>query len=926
VTDPQRALIDRLFEEACALPTAECHAYLTAQCADAAVVAEVESLLDFARSPDGTLSRPIAAARADFHFEPALPPEPMIGPYRILSALGEGGMGAVYKAVRSDDFRKTVAIKVLNIDARSEADQRRFRQERQILAELEHPNIARLIDGGANAQGLPYIVMEYVEGRRIDKYCIKNKLPVAERLRLFRKVCDAVQYAHQKLIVHRDIKPGNILVTAGGEPKLLDFGIAKLLASGAASDDAPKTITGLQRMTPDYASPEQVRGGPVSVATDVYGLGTVLFELLTRQRPHRLKNYDMAEILEEVCVAEVRRPSDTGGDELRGDLDTIVMKAMQKEPARRYNSVEQLSEDIRRHLEGYPVRARPDTLRYRTRKFLRRNWVPVGAATIVALSLAGGIVAARLQARRAEARSQQVRKLANTFLFDVENRLRLVPGSTETQDVVVKSALQYLNSLAADAGNDPQLQSELASAYEKVGDLQGFPGESSLGDSRAAERYYEKAAALRESVWRGHPRDWTETRKLASTYAGLSFLRLYNGESAAAMRDGQRSVDLAQAVADAHPGAADDMVLLGRCLNKLGDTEDAAGHLESSLSYYQRARDLRQAVLNAKPTPLARVLVALDSIEIGRIERRMGKLAEADATLLAAKELVTPDLEGSHPYFHARRVIAELEPALADAYGDPRNGDRAGEAKAMVEIRAGLDTAAKLVADDPKDSDAAGLLAADQNGLAKLLAGTHPAEAAGLAQKALTAWRALAQRNPLDLAWRARLAQALAIMGEMQARLGQTHEALRLTQEALERQPQDPPPGVTTRWPRLTHRYEFAAQKAELQARLEDFAGARESAREAARLAAAARSALTLEFDNVLDLASTFERVGDVFRQLRTDSDLAEAAAAFEQRAQLWTEFRAKAARNAFVEAQWTLAQNQLADCRRVSAFSENRR
>ena len=243
-------------------------------------------------------------------------------------------MGVVYLASRDEEFRKTVALKVLPVGMDSESAVRRFRQERQILAELEHPNIARLLDGGTTEDGLPYLAMEYVAGVPITQFAAERRLSISRKLRLFRQLCDGVQYAHQKLIIHRDIKPGNILVTNEGVPKLLDFGIAKLTAPDTASGELPETAT-LLAMTPDYASPEQVLGGPVTVATDVYALGAVLFELLTGQRAHRLRSYDPLELARQICHTETRAPSSTGTAGLRGDLDNIVLKAMQKDLTRR---------------------------------------------------------------------------------------------------------------------------------------------------------------------------------------------------------------------------------------------------------------------------------------------------------------------------------------------------------------------------------------------------------------------------------------------------------------------------------------------------------------------------------------------------------------------------------------------------------------
>ncbi len=403
---------------------------------------EVESLLAGEPQVDGFLAGMALALSADFFADGEDSEEragQTVGRYRIIREIGRGGMGAVFLAERSDgEFQQEVALKVV---WRSFADSdlaRRFRQERQILASLNHPNIAWLLDGGVSAEGEPFLAMEYVAGVRIDDYCDGRSLATEERLSLFVAVCEGVSYAHQNLIIHRDIKPSNILVTNEGVPKLLDFGIAKLINPDTGKGDA-ETVTGLRAMTPDYASPEQVRGVGVTTASDVYSLGALLYQLLTGHRPHRLKNRRTDEIARVICEEEPERPSTavshveevTGADDgklatlspetiserrgrtpeqlrrtLRGDLDNIVLMAMRKEPQRRYASVAQLSDDLRRYLEGRPVLAHKDTFSYRAAKFVRRHKAGAAAVVLVAFALVGGIVATVWQARRATAQAR----------------------------------------------------------------------------------------------------------------------------------------------------------------------------------------------------------------------------------------------------------------------------------------------------------------------------------------------------------------------------------------------------------------------------------------------------------------------------------------------------------------------------------------
>jgi eukaryotic-like serine/threonine-protein kinase len=354
-----------------------------------------------------------------------------LGAYLILREIGHGGMGTVYLASRADDVvHKQVAIKIVRAGPAEAHVLRRFRQERDILASLDHPAIARLIDGGSTDEGLPYFVMDYVDGEPIDTWCDRHKLNVTERLKLFRAVCAGVQCAHQHLVVHRDLKPANILVTSEGDVKLLDFGISKLLDTDGAPRDEARTETLLRMMTPEYASPEQVRGEAINTTSDIYALGVVLYELLTGHRPYRMRSHIMHEMARVICEEEPTRPSAViteadgvkGGQpavnpetisevregspvrlrhRLEGDLDNILLKALQKAPSHRYSSADQFSEDVRRHLEGLPVGARKDTLWYRAGKFVRRHQVGLAACVLIFASLLFGLITTLWQTRTA---------------------------------------------------------------------------------------------------------------------------------------------------------------------------------------------------------------------------------------------------------------------------------------------------------------------------------------------------------------------------------------------------------------------------------------------------------------------------------------------------------------------------------------------
>src|SRR6266446_5542818 len=430
------------------------------------------------------------------------------GPYRLIRVIGRGGMGMVYLGRRDDEqFEKEVAVKLIDLALYSPSLMRRFQHERRILAGLEHPNIARLLDAGLTSEGIPFIVMEFVAGEPVHEYCRKQDLPVRERLQLFLKICDAVQFAHRNLVVHRDLKPSNILVTEEGVPKLLDFGIAKMLSAvdtEATSGTAPLT----QVMTPDYASPEQLRGVNVNTATDVYSLGILLFELLAGQRPYVLSGKPLEEIVRVVCEETPVRLSLAAGKtalakELAGDLDHIVAKAIRKDPSERYVSVEHFAADIERYLGGFPVQARRPSVRYTVGKYVRRHKMGFVLAAVALLLGFGSVAAIVRQANIAERertiaqrRFDQVRQLAHSIIFELHDGVASLQGSLPVRKLLVTRALEFLNALASERRNDRGLTLELAQAFLRVGEVQGGLTTGNLGDYRAALASFEKAREL----------------------------------------------------------------------------------------------------------------------------------------------------------------------------------------------------------------------------------------------------------------------------------------------------------------------------------------------------------------------------------------------------------------------------------------------
>jgi non-specific serine/threonine protein kinase/serine/threonine-protein kinase len=542
--------------------------------------------------------------------ESTLPTGSQIGAYRVIREIGRGGMGTVFLAERADEqFEKQVAIKLIRRGMDTESIIRHFRNERQILASLEHPNVARLIDGGTTEDGLPYVVMEYVEGQAIDEYCAANNLSVTERLELFRKVCSAVSYAHQHLVVHRDIKPSNILVTRDGVPKLLDFGIARLLEV----DSGPSaTMTGTRLMTPEYASPEQVRGEHATTLTDVYSLGVVLYELLTGVRPYRFRSDSPLDIAEAICHVEPARPSTAavpqslGGltgeqlrKRLRGDLDNIVLTALRKEPERRYESVERFSDDVRKHLESLPIAARPDTWGYRTAKFVRRNRVGVVATAALSIAIIAGITTAmweahraRIQQGRAERRFNEVRNLARTVLFDYHDAIKNLPGATPVRERLVKDALQYLDSLASEAGGDPTLQRELAGAYERVSEVQGGTMSANLGNTAGAIESAKKALRIREELLRADPEGFETRRDVAASYYRLGWLLWETGDMGAASSHLGNALRIRKELTDANPSQLALRKELGATYDRVGMVLLEQGDAEHALENHRKELEI----------------------------------------------------------------------------------------------------------------------------------------------------------------------------------------------------------------------------------------------------------------------------------------------------------------------------------------------
>lgn len=460
------------------------------------VRAEVESLLRFDSAGDGTLTGSVSSVAGQLLESNVGHPFGQCGPYRLVRLLGSGGMGTVYLGERVDgEIRQKVAVKLLRVDEHRQAWRDRFLKERQLLASLQHPSIVHVLDAGKTADGRPYLAMEYVEGTPIDTYC--EGIDVWDRLRLFLRVCEGVSHAHQHLIVHRDLKPSNILVDGTGQPKLLDFGIAKML-----DETGDATVTAERLLTPKYASPEQMRGSVQTTATDVYSLGAVLYRMLTGRSPHESDTGALSVMSGETQIA----PASRWNPALRGDMDYILRKALRQEPEERYRTVEAFARDVEALLESKPVEARSGNAWYRTRKFVRRYRVPVIAMLVVIASLAIGLFVANRQRMIAERRFRQLRQLSKNVL-DFDSAIRFLPGSTKARERLISVSLQYLEGLASDAAKDADVALDVGNGYLSVARVQGVPNSLNLGQTAKAEESLKKAEGFMERVLAARPGD-----------------------------------------------------------------------------------------------------------------------------------------------------------------------------------------------------------------------------------------------------------------------------------------------------------------------------------------------------------------------------------------------------------------------------------
>jgi serine/threonine-protein kinase len=709
--------------------------YLDAHCGDdPALLREVEALLRASETRPDFLSRPVVSIEpGGMSTEGPGPVAPeRIGPYRIVRPLGHGGMGDVYLAVREGDgFSHTVAVKVIRRGFDTDRILRRFRQERRILAGLTHPNIASLVDGGATADGRPYFVMEFVEGDTIDEYCEQRGLSVRARLELVRVVCSAVQHAHQNLVVHRDIKPANILVTREGVPKLLDFGIGKVLAD--EGEDSGVTVVEERALTPEYAAPEQLAGGPITTATDVFGLGMLLYRVLTGRLPWETRSGGDRRAIEARTAAPLR-PSVVGAERaVPRELDAIVLKALSERPEERYPGPLALADDLARFLAGRPVLARAPSPLYLARKFILRNRVGVSAAAIVTVALIGTTGFTWRQSQRVAAERDKALEVRGFLLetFGAAGPDRATGDPVTARALLDRQAATVMDQYAGDPALRAEMMMVLAEGYER------------LGLYTDAESWAARVVAA--------PRSLSEA-EFASAQTLLGWVRHQQGRSQEA------EALLVEAVVQARAASGGER-MLARALNDLGVVYEALGDYPSALAAHQEAMGLRRRLFGADHRS-----VGVSRSNIAVIQYRMGDVPEA----VAEAERALAIIRRSFGADHQRAIIVQNNLAVFKLV----EGDVAG---AESDYRELWERQARLQGTDHP------VTVRVMISLASVLRGAEKwAEAESVLREVLAIESGRADSNPVDVGF------SMAALGDVVSAAGGRHEeSVRLIEDGL---------------------------------------------------------------------------------------------------------------------------------------------
>lgn len=879
--------IERLFHELADLPVDVRTRYFDEHSIEPATRDEVEALLRFDAGASASLARNIRLAASQLL--PQVDPRGWrCGAYRLLKLIGRGGMGTVYLAERADgEVTLRAAVKLLPQGACG-AQIERFLQERQILASLAHPNIARMLDAGHLENGQPFLAMEYVEGKPIDVFAAG--FSARRKIALFLKVCSAVAYLHRNLVVHRDLKPSNILVTSEGEPKLLDFGIAKMLD---ISTDL--TVTSMRMLTPDYASPEQVTGSRVSTATDIYSLGAVLYHLLTGRQAHEFAERTPEAITKAVVSREITRPS-KWAPELKGDLDFILLKALRKDPQERYGTVEQFAEDLEAFLDSRTVRARSGNGWYKTRKFLRRYWLPLTAAAIVIASLSVALYVANRARAVAQRRFGEVRQLANKVL-GLDETIRGLPGSTKARGEIVAMSQQYLEGLAAEAHTDPDLMIDVANSYFMLARLEGLPSASNLGRYAQAEASLKKAEALIEPVLKKSPANRQALLLGANIAHNFMILASTDHRHEDAMRQAGTAAERLEKFLRLGPASPHERATALQIFNNI------ALAYKNEHRYAEAIRSARRA------------------IEIGRSWPGGVSSVGNPLSILADSLRFSGDLEGALRAIREARANVEKASFPGEALRSStlfnvlwREGTILGQddcislerpAEAAAVLQEALDVALNWSRQDPEEASSRILAGTAARELGRILAHTDPARALAVFDEGIARLREV--KNNRDalraqarlLAYSSEVLQRLRRSGEAGARIDAAFRLLKETKDY----PAD----------RISTESEAFAAVEALGVHLGETGQAEKAAavyRDLLAKVMATRPEPAIDLRVASKLSSLYGTMAAVDGRI---GEAAEAANLTGRRIQIWQQWRSKLPENAFVLHQLSAAQGSAA-------------
>jgi eukaryotic-like serine/threonine-protein kinase len=838
-----------------------------------------------------------------------------IGAYTLVSQIGQGGMGSVWLAQRSDGrFDRQAAVKFVNIALTSRVTEERFKREGTILGRLIHPHIAQLLDAGVSSDGRPYLVLEYVDGVTIDRYCDEHKLDVEARIRLFLDVLSPVAEAHANLVVHRDIKPSNVLVSNDGQVKLLDFGIAKLLAQDESAAETMLTMGADGPLTPLFAAPEQVTGGTVTTATDVYALGLMFYLLLTGQHPVGTSARSPAELLKAIVELEPPRASAvvltaaSGAEkrsttpeklsrQLRGDLDTILGKALKKNPQERYASVTAFADDLQRYLKHEAISVRPDTFAYLAIKFARRNRVGVALTSVALAAIVAGSAVAIYQARIAERRFQDVRKLAHTFVFDLHDEVAKLDGSTKVREMMVETGLQYLDNLAKNAGGDLELQKEIAAGYMKIGAAQGFPTQPNLGRTADAFASYRKAGDIYQRI---AEKNSAYLPDLAAFYLSYSGLFRFNHDPKRARELTESAIQIFDRLRTHRQldAQSENSYTLAWC--KLGDFDEDWGYYHQAWTEFSRCSELAHAQLSRTRDPQSIKAVAESAERIGTAAQELGHLREAlqafDEEETAIRELLTaeplnPRLRRNLALMYQFRGRVYFNDSYPN-YGDPKS--------ALESLTLYLKTAQEMLEHDPNNTAAQFSVEVATLKVSYCLQQSEPLAAVRLARDSLRMLDQMIASNkggPMIVSNRA---EALLRLGEAQLKAGQMGEALNSADSALAAIRK-----ITTQSPDDRSNL---VQALMLAGKTNDVAGNPARAESLLREARdeAQKGARFEEVATVIPLGTAEEALGNFYVHRRRNR---EAHSCYERLANLWQQIPES---NEYVDAQKAASQRLL--------------